>query len=142
VKVNTIKPAGKRLIVHFDGFDNIEAASRVSGFEIFIDLEKLPDQGENGYYFYQLLGCKVIDETGTELGKVLDVQETGSADVLCVFPEDADPEEDRDQEIMIPVIKDFVKEIDKMNKVIHVIKPVYASSLLDEGEENIPEDRD
>ena len=144
VKVCTIKDAGKRLIVHFEGFDNIEAANRVSGFEIFIDLERLPDRGEGTYYFYQLMGCTVIDETGTEVGKVLDVQETGSADVLCIFPEDADPEEDRDREIMIPVIRDFVREIDKLNKVIHVIRPVYAvsSSESDEDEADISKDGD
>jgi 16S rRNA processing protein RimM len=141
VKVETIKDAGKRLIVHFDGFDNIEAANRVSGFEIFIDLEKLPDRGEDTYYFYQLMGCRVFDETGAEVGKVVDVQETGSADVLCIFPEDADPEEDRELEVMIPVIKDFVRKIDKESKVIHVIRPKYTSSDGKE-EEADSEDRD
>lgn len=141
VKVETIKDAGKRLIVHFDGFDNIEAANRVSGFEIFIDLEKLPDRGEDAYYFYQLMGCRVFDETGAEVGKVVDVQETGSADVLCIFPEDADPEEDRELEVMIPVIKDFVRKIDKESKVIHVIRPKYTSSDGKE-EEADSEDRD
>ncbi|HOO32009.1 MAG TPA: ribosome maturation factor RimM [Thermotogota bacterium] len=136
VKVDKIKDAGKHLIVHFDGFDNIEAASRISGFEIFIDLEKLPDRGEDTYYFYQLMGCTVIDETGTELGKVFDVQETGSADVLCIFPEGADPEEDRDQEIMIPVVRDYVTKIDKVNKVIHVIAPIYSSTSDDEESED------
>jgi 16S rRNA processing protein RimM len=141
VKVDTIKDAGKRLIVHFDGFDNVEAANRIGGFEIFINLEDLPDRGEGTYYFYQLMGCSVIDETGTEMGEVVDVQETGSADVLCIFPRGADREEDRDQEVMIPVVRDFVREIDKKNKIIYVNRPVYASSSDSEDSDG-PEDWD
>jgi 16S rRNA processing protein RimM len=141
-KVKTIKDAGKRLIVHFEGFDTIEAANRISGFEIFIDLENLPDRGEDTYYFYQLMGCTVIDETGAEVGKVVDVQETGSADVLSIFPADADPDEDRELEVMIPVIKDFVTKIDKVKKVIHIIRPKYASSDEREADEAVSDDRD
>ncbi len=126
--MKTIKNAGKNLIIKFDGFKSIEDANRIRGYEIYVDLNRLPDTDEDQYYFYQLLGCVIIDENERTVGRVYDVLETGSADVLSIFPEDADPNEDRKKEILIPVIDQFVLDINKEKKIIKVKLPKYRGN--------------
>jgi len=126
--METIKKAGKNLIIKFDGFKSIEDANRISGFEIYVDLSRLPEIDEDQYYFYQLLDCLVVDENEKTVGRVLDIIETGSADVLSIFPEDADPDEDKNKEIMIPIIDQFILKINKEKKIIKVKLPKYRSS--------------
>ncbi|MFP4461998.1 MAG: ribosome maturation factor RimM [Thermotogota bacterium] len=124
-RINTIKNSGKYLIIHFEGFESMEDANKVAGFEIFISLDQLPDVGEDGYYFYQLLDSEVIDEHDHHLGRVVDIIETGSSDVLSVFPEGCDVELEPEKEIMIPVVQDFIIMLDKQSKLIKVRLPKY-----------------
>lgn len=131
-KIDTIKNSGKHLIVKFEGFETIEDANKISGFEIYISLDQLPDVGEDGYYFYQLLGCQVVDEGDHLIGHVVDIIETGSSDVLSVFPEDCDQEQEPEKEIMIPVVQDFIINLDKEKKLIKVRIPKYYKGNVQE----------
>ncbi|MEA1883796.1 MAG: ribosome maturation factor RimM [Thermotogota bacterium] len=124
-KADTIKNSGKHLIVRFEGFESIEDAKKISGFEIYISLEQLPEIEEDGYYFYQLLDSQVIDENDHLIGRVVDIIETGSSDVLSVFPEDYDQEQEPEKEIMIPIVRDFIVWLDKEKKQIKVRIPKY-----------------
>jgi 16S rRNA processing protein RimM len=95
-------------------------------------LEQLPEIGEDGYYFYQLLDSQVIDENDQLIGRVVDIIETGSSDVLSVFPEDCDQEQEPEKEIMIPIVQDFIVRLDKENKRIKVrIPKYYKGNVLD-----------
>ncbi|HPF16921.1 MAG TPA: ribosome maturation factor RimM [Thermotogota bacterium] len=125
VQIEQIKPAGHNLIIHFKGFKSIEDAEKIAGFEIYLPLDRLPEIGEDGYYFYQLLDCEVVDEQNLLIGRVIDVIETGSADVLSIAPNGVDIEDEPEKEIMIPVVQDFVIHIDKQKKRITVRLPVY-----------------
>lgn len=125
VQMEQIKPAGHNLIILFKGFKCIEDAEKIAGFEIYLPLDQLPEVGEDGYYFYQLLNCEVADEQDRVIGRVVDVIETGSADVLSVYPDGVDLEEEPEKEIMIPVVQDFIVHIDKQRKRIKVRLPVY-----------------
>jgi len=124
-QIDTIKNSGKHLIVHFEGFESIEDANKISGFEIFISLNQLPEIGEDEYYFYQLLGNEVVDENDRPIGRVVDIIETGSSDVLSVFPEDCDQEQEPEKEIMIPIVQDYIITLDKNKKLIKVRLPKY-----------------
>jgi len=125
VQIEQIKPAGHNLIIHFEGFKSIEDAEKIAGFEMYLPLDELPEVGEDGYYFYQLLDCETVDEHDQVIGRVVDIIETGSADVLSVFPDGVDPEDEPEKEIMIPVVQDFIIHIDKQKKRIKVRLPVY-----------------
>ncbi len=124
-QIDTIKNSGKHLLVHFRGFESIEDANKISGFEIYISLNQLPEIEEDEYYFYQLLGSDVVDENDRPVGQVVDIIETGSSDVLSVFPEDYDQEQEPEKEIMIPIVQDFIIKLDKKKKLIKVRLPKY-----------------
>ncbi|MCY3760800.1 MAG: PRC-barrel domain-containing protein, partial [Gemmatimonadetes bacterium] len=52
---------------------------------------------------FDLVGCRVEDEDGSELGKVADVQEMPSADLLVI--------RNGQKEVLIPLVGDFVTEV-------------------------------
>ena len=85
----------------------------------------MPEIEEDEYYFYQLLGSDVVDENDRPVGQVVDIIETGSSDVLSVFPEDYDQEQEPEKEIMIPIVQDFIIKLDKKKKLIKVRLPKY-----------------
>ena len=131
-RIDTIMNSGKHLIINFQGFESIEDANKISGFEIYISLEHLPDIGEDGYYFYQLFDCQVVDENDHPIGRVADIIETGSYDVLSVFPEDCDQSQEPEKEIMIPIVRDFIVNLNKENKLIKVRIPKYYKGNVQE----------
>ena len=52
--------------------------------EIVVDSSQLPQLEEGDYYWKDLMGCQVVTTEGYSLGKVIDMMETGSNDVLVI----------------------------------------------------------
>lgn len=127
LKVVGIKSSGDKLILKFDGFDSIEDARKLKDFELFLNLKELPALEDGEYYFYQILNSMVYDEQDNLIGKVFDIIETGTANVISVFPEGSDVEEDRDKEKLIPLIGDYLVAFYPEEKKIIVRLPVYMS---------------
>ena len=68
---------------------------------------------EGSYYVVDILGCKVNTDTNQELGKVVDVFQTGSNDVYVV-------KDEQGKQILLPAIKQVIKNVDIKNKIIIV----------------------
>lgn len=83
-KIEEGRTHGKGLIVKFVGIDTKEQASLQTGREIAIKRDQLPRLKKNEYYWSDLVGLSVIDQSGHFLGKVIDLVATGSNDVLIV----------------------------------------------------------
>ena len=73
------------------------------------DRVKLPE----GYYFiHELIGCKVVDEKQNELGVIKDVLQGFSNDVYVI--------KNKDNEFMVPVVKEFIKNVNISDKIIQI----------------------
>ena len=95
---------GRGILVKFAGIDSPErVAGEVSKGYLTIPREEVPDPPEGSYYVFDLVGCRVEDEDGSELGKVADVQEMPSADLLVI--------RNGQKEVLIPLVGDFVTEV-------------------------------
>ena len=72
---------------------------------------------ENEYYIADLIGMEVYLEDGEYFGTLMDVMETGANDVYVVHLEAG-------KEVLIPAIKDCIKEVDVENAkmVVHLLK--------------------
>jgi len=103
-------------LIKIQGIENIENAKKLSGSKVYIDKSELPPIDKNEYYFYEILDSQVFDEKGNYLGKVDEILQTGSNDVLVI-------NKNAENEILIPVIKDYIITIDKTNKTIVVKIP-------------------
>ena len=108
----------KALLVHFKGYDGPETARLLTGTELTIANEKLPQLEHGEFYWRQLQGLKVVNQTDQIFGRVSHLLETGANDVLVVK---ADSESIDDRERLIPYLLDSVViEIDLENQTIRV----------------------
>lgn len=99
------KQHGKGLIAHFVGYDTPEAVRELTGMELSVAADALPDLDVGDYYWHQLTGLKVINRAGLVLGKVDSLLETGANDVLVVEATD-DSIDDRQR--LLPWLPDQV----------------------------------
>lgn len=78
------KRHNQNLIIKVRDIEEREAATLLTNCEIVVDAAQLPDLNSGEYYWKDLLGCQVVTVGGYQLGKVIDLMETGSNDVLVV----------------------------------------------------------
>lgn len=76
----------KELVAKLKGLEDRDEARLLSGYEICISRSLLPDLTEDEYYWYQLVGLKVINQDEQLFGTVDHLLETGANDVMVVKP--------------------------------------------------------
>ncbi len=84
LEVDANKRHGKGLIVHFPDCDSRDTAEKYVPSEIMVYRSQLPELGENEIYWQELMGLRVINQHGADLGIVDHLLETGANDVLVV----------------------------------------------------------
>ncbi len=87
------------------GLESRDAAQMLRGAFVQGDTEGLEALPEGEFYWYQLLGCRVVLTSGRELGEVCDLVETGAHDVLVVRGEDG-------REFLVPTARALLPGID------------------------------
>lgn len=104
VKLKAGKRHAKTVIAKLEGCNDCDTAMTYIGNEISIKLEQLEElKGKDEYYWRDLLGLRVINQQGIELGRVKSLMETGANDVLVVTPEnEAADTEKKQKEHLIP----------------------------------------
>ncbi|MDR3491809.1 MAG: ribosome maturation factor RimM [Gammaproteobacteria bacterium] len=112
IEISTGREHGKGIVVHFDGYETPEKARLLTGKKIAITRAQLPKLTQQEYYWADLEGLTVINDTGEELGKVIYLMETGSNDVLVVKGE---------KEIAIPYLPgEVILSIDLEKQIMQV----------------------
>lgn len=110
--VEHVKNLNKGLMaVKFQGVESRDEAEKLRGATIVVDEEHLYPLGEDEYYHHQLIGCEVEDINLGVLGTLNEIFFNGGTDIYVVKAE---------KEIMIPAIKEIIKEIDLENRRIIV----------------------
>lgn len=111
-RMSSVKKSNDHYVVTIDEFNSVDKAQKLSGYTIYVDEKDLPSLKNDEYYFYQLIGSTIYYDDETEVGIVKDIIQTGANDVLVVG----------DDELLIPVIKDYVLKIDIEKRKIFVKK--------------------
>ncbi len=112
VEVLQGKAHGKGLVVQLAGCSDREQAAALGGTSIGIYRSQLPETSAGEYYWNDLVGLRVINSDGTELGTVDYLIETGANDVLVIRGA---------QEYLVPFISgQVIKEVDLDGKLIRV----------------------
>ena len=93
----------QRLIVGFDGVDSPAAATPLVGQWLTIPESWVAELPEGEYFHFQLLGLKVVTDSGEFLGEIVEVIETGSNDVYVVSGDGG--------QVLIPAIASVVKDV-------------------------------
>ena len=112
VEVVDCEAHDRTLAVQFSDCPDRTAAEKLKGFLIAVPRSSLPQQDESEYYWTDLIGMKVVNETGEVLGTVAELLETGANDVLIVRGSGPD--------VLIPFLQSVVKHVDMAAKTIQV----------------------
>lgn len=119
-------PHKGRMILKFSGVDTISSAERLRGRHVLIPREeRIPLPGRH-HYVWELVGCRVVRESGgvtKEVGTVTEVERTGGVDLLRVARAEGRP-----GELLIPLAEAICPRIDTASKTIWIDPP---EDLLD-----------
>lgn len=96
----------------FAGYDHINLIEAWKGCDLYIPKQDLHELESDEIYFYELKGCEVTCRKYGDLGVVTQVLETGANTVIRVQKDQ--------QQILIPYVKAFIKEVYKEEKKIIV----------------------
>jgi 16S rRNA processing protein RimM len=81
------------------------AAEALRGATVWARARDLPKLAPGEFYQHQLLGCRVEDAQGRDLGRVRDIWQTGAPDVLVI-------ERDSGGELLVPAAESLLREVD------------------------------
>ena len=101
------------ILLAFDGFTTPEQVGRFRNQILYIIVADAMELPEGEFYFHQLLGLSVLDETGVTLGKVTEIMQTGANDVYVVTDEAG-------KEILLPAIAEVILDVDLDTRRIKV----------------------
>ena len=123
IKVEEVWPHKGRMVIKFSGVDSISDASTLKGRHVLILAEDRMPLPPSHYYLWELVGCRVVTESGgkqVEVGTVTGIAPTGGVDVLEV----ATPR----GEVLIPLAQAICTKIDTEARTIVIDPP---EDLLD-----------
>ena len=111
--IEEVKYVKNMVLLKLEGIDNIDEAEKYRNLYIKINKKDIGDIPEDSYLIVDMLKCNVYTDEDKLLGKMVDVLTTGSNDVYVVKTESG-------KEILLPAIKEVVKDINIQNKKIIV----------------------
>jgi len=103
------------LLLTVDGCTSVEGAEGLRGASLWMARGALPALEGDAYYVADLLGMRVESDTGDPLGEVVEVIETGAADVYVVRGAGG--------ELLLPAIREVVRRVDLAARLI-VVTPL------------------
>ena len=112
-KIEQVRYVKNMVMLKLAGIDTVEEAEKYRNLYIKILRDQEEELEEGSYYVVDILGCKVNTDANQELGKIVDVFQTGSNDVYVA-------KDEQGKQILLPAIKQVIKNVDIKNKIITV----------------------
>ena len=115
-----VKPHGRGFVAQFAEINNREQAQALCATDLGIARDALPGlDDEHEFYWRDLIGLKVVNADGRNLGSVSYLLETGPHDVLVILDgERGDGESGA--EVLIPFTAQFVHSVDIVARRLEV----------------------
>jgi 16S rRNA processing protein RimM len=112
VTIAAVRRQKDRPLIRISGIDDADAAETLVGAQMTIARDDAP-LGAGEYFDEDLVGCRIVDETGLERGVVADVLHYPNGDFLVTGKDGA----------LLPLIAAFIAAIDVPGKEIRVTVP-------------------
>ncbi len=116
VIVSAIRPHHARYLLSVEGCEDRNTAEKWRGEMVRIRFEQAKPLQEGVYYHWQILDLPVFTTEGDQLGKIVEILETGANDIYVVRDE-------QDHEILLPAIKNVILKVDLENSKMVVELP-------------------
>ena len=113
LEIEGVKFFKQFVILKFKGLDNINDIEKYRQKSLYVTRKNAVRLQRDEYFIANLIGLKVQDEDGKELGTVKDVIETGANDVYEVEMADG-------KSLLLPAIKQCILNVDVENGMMQV----------------------
>lgn len=108
--------------IKFDSITTVDEAKKLTNQELFSTIEdtrKACALKENEFFWFDLIGCKIVDNENLFLGEVKDVQRLPSSDYFEVETSKELQEKGLPKTFLIPYIELYVSKINLVEKTIY-----------------------
>lgn len=103
------------LRIKFEDVDSEEDADRIMGSELYLPLEFLPPLEGTKFYFHEVIGFTVIDQSFGKVGVITSINDTTNQALFVI--------DHQGTEILIPINDEFLTKVDREKKIIEVNAP-------------------
>ena len=110
--VETVRIAGKDLLLKLKGLDSPEEAKKYASWEIWVPRELACPLRKGEFYITDLCHCDLVLD-GKPIGKIRSVVENVTSDMLEIEREGA-------SSFFVPFVKEHVGEVDLANKTVEL----------------------
>lgn len=104
-----------RAAISFEDIDSIEQASILLGCELYLPISMLKPLSGNNFYYHEVVGFEVHDQTHGMIGKIIEVLEYPHQAVVSVSF--------KGKEILIPVTDEIITGVDREKKIMYTNTP-------------------
>ena len=112
--IKSLRFSGNKAIALFDDLSPDEAAS-LAGHDMYLPLDMLPKLSGNQFYFHEVKGFRVIDDSHGDIGFVESVIEYPAQPLFQIM--------NGSTEILVPVIDQIITKVDRENRTIYISAP-------------------
>jgi 16S rRNA processing protein RimM len=112
---NSILQKFNQLRVDFEDVTSEADADNILKTDVYLPLEFLPELTGNQFYFHEVIGFALEDVNFGKVGIIRSINDK-TAQALFIVEKDS-------KEILIPMVDDFIKKIDRKNKKVFVDTP-------------------
>lgn len=105
---------GNKAIVTFEDLTPAEAQA-LTGCKLFLPLDLLPKLDGNRFYYHEVIGWRVIDAEKGDIGTIASVIDYPAQALFQIMK--------NGKEILIPIIDEVIKRVDREEKKIHIEAP-------------------
>jgi 16S rRNA processing protein RimM len=102
--IEDAQPERGDVLLKLAGVDDREAADALRGQPLYADRDALPAPADDELYVADLIGCRVVDAAGRELGRVASTFHSGAHEILVV--------QGGAREVLIPLVAPIVTRVD------------------------------
>lgn len=106
---------GNQLRTKFEDITSEEDAESILKADIYLPLSLLPKLEGNKFYYHEVIGFTILDKNFGEVGNIVSINEKAAQPLFEINREG--------KEIFIPMVDDFIKKVDRINKTISVETP-------------------
>lgn len=112
--ISSCQIQGETARLKFEDINSVDEAKEVVGDSAFLPVDFLPDLGDEGYYFHELIGYSVV------------IEKSRVGEVTEIYDQERNPMfgyKHGEHEILVPFQDQFVTKVDKKSKEIHITLP-------------------
>lgn len=84
LKIEEIREHNNLLIVRLKGIGSENDAAKLKGFNVSITEDMLPKADDDEVYWFEIENLPVITSENNQIGRLIDVMETGSTDIFRI----------------------------------------------------------